>query len=75
MNYQIYETYNKIKEILEESHLPIGAAYYMVKDILNDLSTAYLQAATMEADQPKEPQKKVLASVDLNKENKDDSES
>ena len=41
-NYQLEELKSKIFKILEESNLPLGAIFYLFKDIYNDLNNQYI---------------------------------
>lgn len=66
MNYQIYNTYNQIRNDLEQSHLPIGTAYYILKDLLNDLEQGFRQAVAEESQNMASEQKdQVLKKVKL----------
>ena len=41
MNLQIEVFHEQLIKLINECGLPIGAAYYVVKDCLNDLSVVY----------------------------------
>ena len=43
-NFYINRFYKKILEIINTSELPVGTAYFILKDILNELEKIYYQA-------------------------------
>lgn len=54
MNYQIEIFHQEIINILNKSGLPIGVAYYIMKDVLKELEDAYIQAINKEKNQTSE---------------------
>lgn len=48
MNYQMYQTYTQIVDVLNNSGLPIGAGYYIVKEVLSELEKGYQEAVQKE---------------------------
>ena len=41
-NYQLEQLKSKIFQVLNNSQMPIGAIYYLFKDIYNDLTHQYI---------------------------------
>ncbi len=44
MNYQMEVFHEQLIQIVNKSGLPIGTAYYIVKDVLNELEVGYRKA-------------------------------
>lgn len=41
-NFQLYELKSNLYNLLQESNLPLGAIFYLLKDIQNDLNNQYI---------------------------------
>lgn len=54
MNFEMEIFHEQLIEIINKSGLPIGAAYYIVKDVLNELEIGYRKAIMNEKDTPTE---------------------
>lgn len=48
MNYEIELLYNNLFQTINKSGVSVGAAYFVVKDLLRDLETTYKQVAEKE---------------------------
>ena len=69
MNYQMEVFHEQLVEIVNRSGLPIGTAYYIVKDVLNELEVGYRKAIFNEKNSSTET---VTEEVPLNEELNDE---
>lgn len=68
-NYQLEQLKSKIYKILEQSKLPLGAIFYLFKDIYINLQNQYI--ATVNSYSMSIPQEQHSESIDLNQNNND----
>ena len=54
MNYQMEVFHEQLIQLINKSGLPIGTAYYIVKDCLNELEMGYRKAIFNEKNSPPE---------------------
>ena len=58
INLQIEDVKNQLYEVINKSKLPISFMYYLMKDLMQDLTDVYNQTLTNEYNQYQEEQKK-----------------
>ena len=63
-NYQLENLRSNLFEQLESSKLPLGAVFYLVKDIYNNLQNQYI--ASINSYSMSKPQEQTIQQVDLN---------
>ena len=63
MNYQMEVFHQQLIDLLNNSGLPIGSAYYIMKDCLHELEVGYQQAILSEKDAPED---KVTENIPIN---------
>lgn len=63
-NYQLENLRSNLFEQLETSKLPLGAVFYLVKDIYNNLQNQYI--ASINSYSMSKPQEQTAQQIDLN---------
>ena len=49
MNLQIYNTTQELSNVINNSNLPVGVVYYIIKDLYAQVAELYEQQVTQEA--------------------------
>ena len=63
-NYQLENLRSNLFEQLESSKLPLGAVFYLIKDIYNNLQNQYI--ASINSYSMSNPQEQITQQIDLN---------
>lgn len=66
-NLAIQNFYKNIVNLVNNCNLPVGTAYFILKDVLHDLEQAYLAVLKEELN---EPDQQIIQDIDLYAENK-----
>lgn len=63
-NYQLENLKMNLAKQLENSKLPLGAIFYLIKDIYNSLNNQYI--ASINSYSMSKPQEQTITQIDLN---------
>lgn len=66
MNYNMIQLHDQLTELINNCQLPVGAAYYICKDVFSELERAFQQCIKSEAEAPApEPVQYAINAEDL----------
>lgn len=66
MNYNMVQLHDQLTDLINNCHLPVGAAYYICKDVFGELERAFQQCIKSEAETPaSEPTQYEINAEDL----------